>query len=166
MTYEFKNKNSRPPLHTFNSSMDAFIEGYLNQGKIMGVAIYKGEQHIASRLWAVDRSSADYLQVNPPSVLPIIDQPQGATYLQQNGVNLNKYRMRYVKSDNDESLQCNIVILAGKNDPKVPDQPAGAFVYVTPNKSQIVVAYGPGQSNGPAGIEATKIVEALIGSGY
>ena len=146
--------------------MDAFIEGYLGQGKIMGVAIYKGEQHIASRLWAVDRSKADYLQINPPSVLPIIDNEQGATYLQQNGVNINAYRMRYVKTDVDDELGATVITLAGKNDPEQPMQPAGAFVYVTPNKSQIIVAYGPGQSNGPASVEATKIVGALIGSGY
>ena len=87
-------------------------------------------------------------------------------YLQQNGVNINAYRMRYVKTDVDDELGATVVTLAGKNDPEQPMQPAGAFVYVTPNKSQIVVAYGPGQSNGPASVEATKIVGALIGSGY
>lgn len=132
----------------------------------MGVAIYKGENHVASRLWAVDRSKSDYLQVVPPQIMNSIATKTGEDYLKTNGVNLNAYRCRFIKTDTDDELNCQVVYLAGKNDPAVPDQPAAAWVFCTPAGSQIVVAVGPGQANGAGYVMGVKIVEALIGTGY
>ena len=117
--------------HSLNLQ-ETFVK-YLDSGTLLAIAVYQGSAYVDSLLYNVDRSASNYFQVDPAAILDSIGNEDGVKYLQDYGVNLNQYRMRFVKVDHDDSLECDVFYLAGKAEKEQTDAPNGAFIFRTPN---------------------------------